>query len=421
MARGYFAHVRVTDFGPYVTKLVLPLNAKLAEEPSAEDFSVYVERRDGRGEIMQLPLNWLERDRREPSVGYAQVMAAYASDLEGSRMEGGDCIALELAYGPQHPVVAEISAPEGFNVSVISEYRISLLRPLRTSAGTCAGLVFDRKYGTRCSDYAEFRESVSSDPAMPLRYGYYVPQTPAEKKPLIIWLHGAGEGGAETKIAYMGNKVPAMAAPEIQRIFGGAYLLVPQCPTMWMDDGSHEYGRSGRSMYAGALKAAIDEFLVNNPEIDRRRIYIGGDSNGGFMTMRMCIDYPDFFAAAFPVCEALYDETVTDAQIRELAKLPLWFVHAKNDPVVLPGETAEATYRRLRSAGAGNLHFSYFDRLVDRHEGWTQEDGSPFEYVGHFAWIPLFNRDCNFDYDGSPVMLDGRQADVFDWLARQHR
>lgn len=421
MARGYFAHVRVTDFGPYVTKLVMPLDGKLLEEPKPEDFSVYVERLNERGEIMQLPRNWLERDKKEPSVGYAAVTCAYASDLAGNRKTAGDCIALELACGPRNSITAEISAPNGFNISVISEYRISQLRPLRTSAGVCAGMIFDQKNGTRCADYAEFRESVSSDPKLPLRYGYYIPQTPAEKKPLIIWLHGAGEGGFETKIAYMGNKVTSMVTPEIQKLFGGAYLLVPQCPTMWMDDGDQKYGRSGRSIYVGPVKAVIDEFIAKNPDIDRDRIYIGGDSNGGFMTMRMCIDYPEFFAAAFPVCEALYDNTITDAQIKELAKLPIWFTHAKNDPVVIPSETVDATYKRLCAAGAADVHFSYFDRIIDQHEGWTNEDGTPFEYIGHFSWIPLFNRDCNFDYDGSPVMQDGRQIDVFDWLSEQKR
>ena len=49
----------------------------------------------------------------------------------------------------------------------------------------------------------------------------------------------------------------------------------------------------------------IDEFIDLHPDIDRDRVYIGGCSNGGFMTMRMLLSYPDFFAAAYPVCEAL--------------------------------------------------------------------------------------------------------------------
>ena len=45
--------------------------------------------------------------------------------------------------------------------------------------------------------------------------------------------------------------------------------------------------------------------------IDTNRIYLGGDSNGGFMTMKMLIRNPGRYAAAFPVCEALDDSAIT--------------------------------------------------------------------------------------------------------------
>ena len=421
MGKGYYTEVHVTDYGPYVTKLILPIGSKVKEGLDTDPFSVFNERRSRHGEIMRLPLNWLQRDQKEPSMGYAKVVDAYASDLDGNRKEEGDCISLELSYGPMNPITAEISAPEGFNIYVVSTWHITQVKEFMTESGKASGLVFDHKYGTRCLDDQMFRESESHYEKLPLRYGYFVPQGMQEKKPLIIWLHGAGEGGFETRIAYTGNKVTCMVTDEIQSLFGGAYLFVPQCPTMWMDDGSHEYGNSGKSMYTEALKAAIDEFVENNPGIDRNRIYIGGDSNGGFMTMRMCIDYPDFFAAAFPVCEALWNDAITDEQIDALSHLPIWFVHSKNDPVVIPEKYALATYERLVKAGAENLHFSFFDRIVDQHMGWKGADGQPYEYVGHFAWIPLFNRDCNFDFDGKEVVIDGRVCDVYDWLAMQSR
>ena len=59
----------------------------------------------------------------------------------------------------------------------------------------------------------------------------------------VIWLHGAGEGGWDPYIAVLGNKVINIAFPKIQGYFGGAYLFAPQCPTMWMDDGSGQYHR----------------------------------------------------------------------------------------------------------------------------------------------------------------------------------
>ena len=267
----------------------------------------------------------------------------------------------------------------------------------------------------------EFRHGRSSY-ELPLNYGYFVPQTGNGKRPLIIWLHGAGEGGQDPTVAYAGNKVTNLATEEIQKKFGGAYLLVPQTPTFWLNDGSGQYGRSGKSMYTEALKALIDEFIEkNDAAIDRNRIYIGGDSNGGFMTMRMTVNYPDFFAGVFPVCEALYDERISDQDIENIKNVPIWFTHAKNDPVVKPEETVVPTYERLIKAGAKNVHFTFWDKITDLHGLFVDENGEPFEYIGHFAWIPMLNDDCKVDYDEKPVVVDGKEVTLLDWLALQHK
>jgi predicted peptidase len=198
---------------------------------------------------------------------------------------------------------------------------------------------------------------------MRLRFGYYSPNMGRGKRPLIIWLHGGGEGGNETEIAYTGNNVVNLSSEKVQIIFGGAYVLAPQVPTMWMDDGYGLYTESGQSKYVTALKALIDEFVECHSDIDINRIYIGGCSNGGFMTMRMIIDYPGFFAAAYPVCEALYDKVITDQNIEGIKNTPIWFTHAKNDTIVNPETTVIPTYERLLNAGAPNVHLSFFDKV----------------------------------------------------------
>jgi predicted peptidase len=254
--------------------------------------------------------------------------------------------------------------------------------------------------------------SKSSYAELPMRYGYFSPNIGTGKRPLILWLHGAGEGGFHTAIAYTGNKVVALSSEKFQKIFQGAYVVAPQCPTMWMDDGSGQYTSSGKSMYTTALKALIDEFIKIHSDIDTSRIYIGGCSNGGFMTMRMLIDYPDFFAAAFPVCEALYDEVITDKNIEAIKNTPIWFTHAKNDTVVNPELTAIPTLERLQKAGASNVHLSLFDKVVDTSELFKDANGNPYEYHGHFAWIYMLNNQCILDFDGS-------QVNLLQWLSLQ--
>ena len=55
MGLGYYTNVRVTDYGPYVTKIILPLTDVTSAEVSADMFNVYVERKDTKGNILELP------------------------------------------------------------------------------------------------------------------------------------------------------------------------------------------------------------------------------------------------------------------------------------------------------------------------------------------------------------------------------
>ena len=62
------------------------------------------------------------------------------------------------------------------------------------------------------------------------------------KRPLIVWLHGGGEGGLKSANYY--DNEPQMRAnrgalgfstPEAQRIFDGAYVVAPQAESFWLD------------------------------------------------------------------------------------------------------------------------------------------------------------------------------------------
>lgn len=422
MGKGYYTLTKITDWGPFITKLILPMPAEMKDGANdyAGSFSVYVERLDENGEILVLPKSWFEQDVKEPSRGYIPVTAAYPSDCEGNRKDSGAYVTLEMAYGPIYGLSSAISVRGDYNNYVISAYRITQTAALVSDDVTVAGLVYDYPLGNSSVDAEGFLNGTSRFEKEPLNYGYFIPKA-GGKRPLIVWLHGAGEGGLDPTIAYTGNKVVRLASSEVQELFGGAYIYAPQCKTFWMDDGCGQISTSGNSIYVEALKAAIDEFVADHDAIDRDRIYIGGDSNGGFMTMRMMIDYPDYFAAAFPVCEALLSEKISDEQIAELAKKPIWFTHAKNDPVVVPQDFVVPTYERLMAAGAKNVHFTFWDKICDIHDGFVDEKGEPYEYFGHAAWIPMLNDDCRVDYDGSPVVCDGKEVSLLEWLALQKR
>ncbi|WP_314293862.1 prolyl oligopeptidase family serine peptidase [Leptotrichia massiliensis] len=247
------------------------------------------------------------------------------------------------------------------------------------------------------------------------------------KKPLIVWLHGQGEGGTDPDIDILGTETSALAKEEIQKYFTaggtdtkGAFVLAVQSPTYWMDEGDGTNGNgSGNSRYTQILMDTIKEYVKHNPYVDTSRIYLAGDSNGGYMTVNMIITYPDYFAAAVPICEAYayheyarnsdgtyktnnievsaggknsaisrFVETkklwVTNEKIQKMKKTPVWFIAAADDGIVTPKKFSLPTYRDLLRAGADNAWYSYYENVVG-----TDVPNSRFP--GHFSWIYFLN------------------------------
>lgn len=223
----------------------------------------------------------------------------------------------------------------------------------------------------------------------------------------------------------LGNQVTKLGESTIQNYFGGAYVLAVQTPTMWMDDGTGTNNQGlAHSIYTAALKDTIDTYLASNSDIDTSKIYLGGCSNGGYMTMEMAINYPSFFKGYYPVCEAYADSFITDENIATLKDLNIWFTCAATDKTVDPENFTLATYKRLMTAGATKTHLSYFTNVKGhKEESGTTEDN---EYDGHWSWIYLFHDEVNKDQTDytniaapstKDVTLNEKVVGVWEWLA----
>ena len=265
-----------------------------------------------------------------------------------------------------------------------------------------------------------------------LTYASYEPWSlrgDGAKNPLIIWLHGGGEGGKDVSITLLGNEVVSLIRPEIQSHFTseggekGAYVLSVQCPTMWMGTskgfGHGEYP----SLYADVLKSCIDSFVEQRPDIDRNRIYIGGCSNGGFMTMHMLMRNPRYFAAAYPTCEAYLDKYISDYEIKVLSEENIWFVQSYDDTTVDPKVHCIPTFQRLIKAGAKNVWMSMFENV-------TGMDNPGQRIMGHFSWCYLFNDavtlsqeqsegDVKPTNNGGGTVAPQGHANIFEWMNAQ--
>lgn len=234
-----------------------------------------------------------------------------------------------------------------------------------------------------------------------VNYQYFKPvnKDDGKKHPLIIWFHGNGEGGYKDYRNNVSQKLAnrgavAFAEDKAQKIFGGAYVVAPQADDTWYNNYSKGYIKS--------VKAMIDEFASEN-NVDKNRIYIFGASAGGYMSFRMIIEYPDYFAA-FSTSAAALDKAAisggvatTTQDLMKIRNKPLWMVHAQNDPTISYENTSKRVYDVLSKYGA--ILSSYPNVKIGETE-----------YNGHWSWI--------YSLRNMPVNDKGEH--LFEWMARQN-
>lgn len=410
----YKTKITITDFGPYITELILYADVQVSQNDiSAEDFVVYTERKDKKtGKIVQAKNYFWVDTPGQPAKGFRDVVRVYPCDSEGNPCHRGNWIALEMGTDALGKIIEGMSYTE-------NDYKVTYVK---SSGILKSGYTFTQNSGCVCPQLKGWKNHQSQTGRFQLRYGFYTPSSEIScPLPLIVWLHGAGEGGTETEIAYTGNKAVEFSSEKIQQYFGGqAWVLVPQCPTVWMDDGKEQLGQSNISIYTSSLKDCIDEFVnEHSGMVDMSRIYLGGCSNGGFMTLRMAVDYPGFFAAVFPVCEAFYQENITETVVNRLKNTPCWFVHCKGDTLVDPEKTSVPLYLKLCSSGASNVHFTYVESMDSQVSAFWKNVQLPPHIFDHGVWVDVYNDKCRTDFDGSPVICQGHEVSLLEWLGYQ--
>ncbi|MFC4321464.1 prolyl oligopeptidase family serine peptidase [Litchfieldia salsa] len=400
----YRSVTEIHDWGAAITKLIVEVGTPIPKDSvTTETFNVHVKRSDSR---LASPL--LEEGDRE-------VINAYVSDKNGNPATRGNYVVVEMKIGPTVSLGSPLNYYAGSNNWIESDYTITQEKDITFNSGksgTISGLVIDTFAGETRVLVDEFSSGSATYNDVTLTYADYAPAKDKDKNPLVIWLHGGGEGGTDPTIPLSANKATNFASDSIQSYFDGAYVLVPQTPTRWMDGVT---GISdGTSIYTEALMSLIKDYVANNPDIDPNRIYIGGASNGGYMTMVMVRDYPGYFAAAFPVCEGLADRLITDEDILKIAQTPIWFVHAKNDPILRPVDNTIPTYNRLIDVGATNVHLTLFDDVHDTSGLYKNADGTPYQYFGHLSWIYVYNNDVE-------TTISGQTTTLMEWMAAQSK
>jgi predicted peptidase len=207
---------------------------------------------------------------------------------------------------------------------------------------------------------------------LPYRLLYPIAFDTSKQYPLLIFLHGAYEKGNDNEVQLdIGGRY--FLADSNRRNFP-AVIVFPQCPSndVWalFDAEFDSMGMLKRAIFPFRkeptaitllLKQLVDSLMLLS-FIDKRKIYVGGLSQGGMGVFDMVARYPDIFAAAFPICGAGRVSTA-DKFAKQTA---LWIFHGANDDVV-PVHFSRQFYEKLKKLGA-DVRYTEYPGV--RHESW---------------------------------------------------
>src|SRR5699024_8806574 len=234
---------------------------------------------------------------------------------------------------------------------------------------------------TTAADDFEY-DSFESTDSIVYDYAHFSPEENTDT--LVVWLHGGGEGAGpgventDPSIPLLANKATILANSEFQNAVDNAHILVPQSPTMWLDgDGENNRTMDGTSYYEESLKELIDYY---KKEIGAKKVVLAGPSNGGYMTLRLAVLYPDAFDVLVPIAEGYKDENLTDEELDSIKHIPMFFIYSENDEVLPPKEHTIPTVNRLHNIDAEEVRVSSTDSVIDTSNKYTNKDGDPYQY-----------------------------------------
>lgn len=173
-----------------------------------------------------------------------------------------------------------------------------------------------------------------------------------KKYPLILWLHGGGgRGNDNLKQITDGNTsgFQAWVNSKHQAKYP-SIVVAPQCPT-----GEQWTSWDDKVKLTEQIKIVMEllEDLQKTYSVDRERLYVSGQSMGGFAAWALISEYPDMFAAAVPVCAG-----GNETKAAQMINTPIWAFHGELDTAVKV-ERSRRMIAALKKAGGTPLYTEY--------------------------------------------------------------
>jgi predicted esterase len=188
--------------------------------------------------------------------------------------------------------------------------------------------------------------------------------------PILIFLHGRGEGGGVYDNEYSLYHGGGGFCANVDNGNFDGFVIVPQSTT----------GFFGAPHYAN-LKQIIDTLIQSN-KLDENRVFVDGLSGGGTATWEFMFAYPKLIAGFLPIsgCSVAYKDQVNDFKY-----IPMWIFQGGQDNNPHPNTTEQVMTAAL-AAGANvkeTLYPNGGHGIWDN--AWAEADFYPFLNRQHKA------------------------------------
>lgn len=167
--------------------------------------------------------------------------------------------------------------------------------------------------------------------------------SPGRSYPLLLVLHGAN------RTTYPGHVV---SIPDFQKRYP-AFVVVPIAPIKSYWDAPFPEAKMGGWFPAINHAVNVVKSVQEKYNVDPSRIYVTGNSMGGFGTFGAVAEYPDLFAAAVPTCGG-WDS----AEAPLMRQTPIWAFHGARDPAI-PVANTRRIVEALKRTG-GNVKYTEY-------------------------------------------------------------
>ncbi|MBQ8994205.1 MAG: prolyl oligopeptidase family serine peptidase [Oscillospiraceae bacterium] len=240
-------------------------------------------------------------------------------------------------------------------------------------------------------------------------YRLYTPENASSPRPMILFLHGGGNGGYEEGPGARDNEKQLMAdygPVNFAEDYPDLYVMAPMCVEEHIDYSKANLNprfetsnfskdpRYGWSRYYLGLVCDIIRRMVKEGKVDPKRIYVTGMSMGGAGTVRMMSVGSDLFAAAVPVCSTMTPETF---DILKSIRRPIWVTSAYIDHSLYRHKYLVDAVMNMRDNGNDNAHLTLFspeelekyDISITPSLKKAANYGDLF-HQNHWSWVPTY-------------------------------